>query len=35
MIIVAFCMADEPVTPRMIMVDGQNQFLKDLVAAHA
>jgi aspartate 1-decarboxylase len=34
-IIVAFCLADEPVTPRMIMVDGQNQFLKDLVAAHA
>ena len=34
-IIVAFCMADEPVTPRMIMVDSQNKFLKDLVAAHA
>ena len=34
-IIVAFCMADEPVTPHMIMVDSQNKFLKDLVAAHA
>ena len=34
-IIVAFCLADEPVAPRMIMVDGQNQFLKDLVGAPA
>ena len=30
-IIVAFCMTDEPVKPRMIMVDDQNRFLKDLV----
>lgn len=34
-IIVAFCMADEPVTPRMVMVDGQNKFLKDLAVTHA
>lgn len=34
-IIVAFCLADEPVTPRMIMVDGQNRFIKDLVVANA
>ena len=33
-IIVAFCLADEPVTPRMIMVDGQNRFVKDLVGAN-
>ena len=34
-IVVAFCLADEPVTPRMIMVDGQNRFMRDLVAANA
>ena len=32
-IIVAFCLADEPVTPRMIVVDDQNRFVKDLVGA--
>jgi aspartate 1-decarboxylase len=30
-IIVAFCLTDEVVTPRMIVVDGQNRFVKDLV----
>jgi aspartate 1-decarboxylase len=34
-IIVAFCLTDEPVTPRMIMVDRQNHFMKDLVPAPA
>src|SRR3982751_3669697 len=34
-IIVAFCLADETVTPRMIMVDAHNHFLKDLVGAPA
>jgi aspartate 1-decarboxylase len=34
-IIVAFCLADEPVRPRMIMVDSHNRFIKDLVAATA
>ena len=34
-IIVAFCLADEQVSPRMIMVDGENQFLKDLVGTPA
>lgn len=34
-IIVAFCLADEPVTPRMIVVDGQNRFMKNLVGATA
>ena len=32
-IIVAYCLADEPVTPRMIVVDGQNRFLKTIVDA--
>lgn len=30
-IIAAFCVTDEAVTPRMIAVDAQNRFLKDLV----
>ena len=30
-IIVAFCMTDEMVAPRMIVVDQQNQFVKSLV----
>jgi hypothetical protein len=30
-IIVAFCLTDEPVTPRMIAVDSRNRFLRDLV----
>ncbi len=30
-IIVAFCLTDETVTPRMIMVDGRNRFIRDLV----
>jgi len=30
-IIVAFCLADEPVVPRMIMVDAQNRFAGNLV----
>lgn len=30
-IIAAFCLTDEPVTPRMIAVDSRNRFLKDLV----
>jgi len=34
-IIVEFCMADERITPRMVMVDGQNKFLKDLAVTHA
>jgi aspartate 1-decarboxylase len=34
-IIVAFCLADEPITPRMIMVDGQNRFMRDLAGASA
>jgi aspartate 1-decarboxylase len=34
-IIVAWSLADEPVTPRMIMVDGRNRFVKDLVGATA
>ena len=29
-IIVAFCLTDEPVTPRMIVVDPQNRFVKSL-----
>jgi aspartate 1-decarboxylase len=29
-IIVAFCLTDETITPRMIMVDEQNRFLKQL-----
>jgi aspartate 1-decarboxylase len=29
-IIVAFCLTDEPVQPRMIAVDGQNRFVGDL-----
>lgn len=29
-IIVAFAVTDEPVTPRMIVVDERNRFLKDL-----
>ncbi len=32
-IIVAFCLTDETVTPRMILVDEQNQFAGDLVDA--
>ncbi len=34
-IIVAFCLADESLTPRMIVVDGQNRFMKNLVGAIA
>jgi hypothetical protein len=30
-IIVAFCLTDEPVEPRMIMVDERNRFVRDLV----
>ena len=29
-IIVAYCLTDEAVTPRMIVVDGQNRFVKNL-----
>ena len=29
-IIVAYCHTDEPVTPRMILVDCRNQFVKNL-----
>jgi aspartate 1-decarboxylase len=29
-IIAAFCLADEPVTPRMIAVDSQNRFVRAL-----
>jgi len=29
-IIVAFCLTDEPITPRMIAVDGQNRFARNL-----
>ena len=29
-IIVAFCLTDEPVVPRMIVVDQQNRFVKSL-----
>ena len=29
-IIVAFCLTDEPVTPRMIAVDSRNRFVKEL-----
>jgi aspartate 1-decarboxylase len=31
-IVVAFCLTDEPVTPRMIAVDAQNRFASDLGA---
>ena len=34
-IIVAFCLADEPVTPHMIVVDAENRFMKHLVGATA
>ena len=34
-IIVAFCLADEPITPRMIVVDADNRFMKNLVGATA
>src|ERR1051325_509114 len=34
-IIVAWSLADEPVAPRMIMVDSRNRFLKDLVGTTA
>ena len=30
-IIVAFCMTDEPVVPKMIVVDQQNRFVRSLV----
>jgi aspartate 1-decarboxylase len=30
-IIVAFCLTDEPVKPRMIAVDDRNRFVRDLV----
>jgi aspartate 1-decarboxylase len=30
-IIVAFCLTDEPVVPKMIAVDGQNRFVQNLV----
>jgi aspartate 1-decarboxylase len=29
-IIVAFCLTDEPVVPRMIVVDGKNRFVRSL-----
>jgi len=29
-IIAAFCLTDEPVAPKMIAVDGANQFLREL-----
>jgi aspartate 1-decarboxylase len=29
-IIVAFCLTDEPITPRMIAVDEENRFVRDL-----
>lgn len=29
-IIVAFCLTDEPVTPKMIAVDSRNRYLRDL-----
>jgi aspartate 1-decarboxylase len=29
-IIVAFCLTDEPVVPRMIAVDSRNRFLREL-----
>jgi aspartate 1-decarboxylase len=34
-IIVAFCLADEPVVPRMIMVDEKNRFAGNLVPVPA
>jgi aspartate 1-decarboxylase len=34
-IIVAFCLADEPITPRMIVVDTENRFMKSLAGATA
>jgi aspartate 1-decarboxylase len=33
-IIVAFCLTDEPVTAKMIMVDKKNRFAKDLPSHH-
>ncbi len=30
LIVAAFALADEPVTPRVILVDDRNRFLKDL-----
>jgi aspartate 1-decarboxylase len=34
-IITAFCHTDEPVAPRMIVVDAENRFVKNLVGALA
>jgi len=34
-IIVAFCLTDEPVAPQMIAVDGRNRFVKHLDASAA
>lgn len=34
-IIVAFCLTDEPVAPRMIAVDERNAFVRDLVRHEA
>ncbi len=34
-IIVAFCLTDEPVVPRMITVDERNAFVSDLVVQDA
>jgi len=32
-IIAAFCLTDEPVEPRMILVDAKNRFVRDLTHA--
>lgn len=34
-IIVAFCLTDEPVAPQMIVVDKQNRFIKRLVGGQS
>jgi aspartate 1-decarboxylase len=34
-IIVAFCLTDEPVVPRMIVVDQQNRFVRELTPSES
>ena len=29
-IIAAFCLTDEPITPKAILVDGHNHYVRDL-----
>ena len=34
-IIVAFCLSDEPVVPKMIVVDQQNRFVRELTTSES